>query len=842
MVTFNWTSTTLDPNGDVSALCHLDNGYIVALCRDSGSTAIWVSTNGGVSWSLMQTVSALLMVVCDLGSGTVIAADSNGYIWTSTNHGTSWTQAGSPVAASLSITSLLNLGSGVVLLGSGISTTAYIYRSTNSGASWTLVYTGSVAISVTSFAVLGTSIFGLSRWGYLYKSTNAGVTWTNPLQITAGTTWMQLLVTSSTDMFAVLTTGTFKGVYFSTNSGATWTLNGSSSILMPNANCSTALATVYGGRGSSADCEIWVSTNEGITSTELQQLDHPGYLSSVDSLIVLPSGNIIAGTSIGNVWLGNGAPTVTGVSPATGPLAGGTSVTITGTGFSGGSASVKFGSTNAASFTINSDTSITAVSPAGSAGTVDITVTSTYGTSATSSSDQFLYRTVISPVNMPYNNITGIEVSRTMQDAYWKCTVNIDGYTDFTNWSQVAPWVTDYLGNQQQVFLGVMPYAQHNVVRAANKTTLTAYSYDYALSHNPVPRSYWTTPAATDPGQIVSALLATITSGGTAIFTAASGNPEATPNWGTSTLPAKQFSWTEKTTIQDAINEMQAYCQMLFICTWPNGTPTGPIWYWIPQTALDTDFTTLPAGLTFTPGGVQIDAYTGVDITQKTSDGYNQVLARGQDSSGAYYECLIDSTGLIWYNGSSTSTYVTVPSGAPFTAAVIPVTYTDPANAAYNTQALVTARAKQLYQFLVAIPYVYKMDLIGRTDLRLYQKIQFTNFQAVNQSGVAEAVIPQNTWLRVVGITYKMQVTESGFDTRVSIQCTTDTYLQLSQKNLLVPVMGDNNPVTEIKNIATAVVNNQPKNKIGTITAVGSNNQVTVLCADGTTVTAVIPQ
>ena len=559
---------------------------------------------------------------------------------------------------------------------------------------------------------------------------------------------------------------------------------------------------------------------------------------TVDITLVWSSGSSVI--SAADQFTYETTPTVTGVSPALGVTTGNTSVTITGTGFLAATA-VKFGSVNAASFIINSDTSITAVSPAGSAGTVDITVTSTYGTSATSSADQFLYRTVISPVNMPYNNITGIEVSRTMQDAYWKCTVNIDGYTDFTNWSQVAPWVTDYLGNQQQVFLGILPYAQHNVVQAANKTTLTAYSYDYALSHNPVPRVYWTTDGVTDPGQIVKALLATITSGGTAIFTAASGNPEATPNWGTSTLPAKQFSWTEKTTIQDAINEMQAYCQMLFICTWPNSTPTGPIWYWIPQTALDTDFTTLPAGLTFTPGGVQIDAYTGVDITQKPSDSYNQVLVRGQDSLGNYYECLIDSTGLIWFNGTSTSTYVTVPSGAPFAAAVIPVTYTDPANAAYNTQALVTARAKQLYQFLVAMPYVYKMDLIGRTDLRLYQKIQFTNFQVINQSGIAEAAIPQNTWLRIIGITYKMQVTERGFDTRVSIQCTTDTYLQLSQKNLLVPVMGDN-PVTEIRNIVAAGINGLKKVKTGTITAIGSNNQVTVTSPDGTTTTAVVPQ
>ncbi|MGD0076731.1 MAG: IPT/TIG domain-containing protein, partial [Candidatus Binataceae bacterium] len=82
-------------------------------------------------------------------------------------------------------------------------------------------------------------------------------------------------------------------------------------------------------------------------------------------------------------------PAVTSISPNSGPTAGGTSVTITGANFTGATA-VKFGSTNAASFNVNSATSITATSPAGS-GTVDITVTTPGGTSVTSAADQFTY-------------------------------------------------------------------------------------------------------------------------------------------------------------------------------------------------------------------------------------------------------------------------------------------------------------------------------------------------------------------------------------------------------------------------------------------------------------------
>ena len=109
------------------------------------------------------------------------------------------------------------------------------------------------------------------------------------------------------------------------------------------------------------------------------------------------------------------APTVTAISPASGPISGGTTVTITGTGFATAGA-VKFGATVAA-YTINSNTQITATSPAGT-GTIDVTVTTSGGTSATTAGDQFTYVgaptvTAVSPASGPTSGGTTVTITGT---------------------------------------------------------------------------------------------------------------------------------------------------------------------------------------------------------------------------------------------------------------------------------------------------------------------------------------------------------------------------------------------------------------------------------------------
>src|SRR5205085_600698 len=85
------------------------------------------------------------------------------------------------------------------------------------------------------------------------------------------------------------------------------------------------------------------------------------------------------------------APTVSGVSPGSGSAAGGTSVTLTGSGFliSGKAAvtEVDFDKTAVTKdITVSDDGDLTVTAPAGTAGTtIHVTVVTSAGTSATSS-------------------------------------------------------------------------------------------------------------------------------------------------------------------------------------------------------------------------------------------------------------------------------------------------------------------------------------------------------------------------------------------------------------------------------------------------------------------------
>lgn len=84
-------------------------------------------------------------------------------------------------------------------------------------------------------------------------------------------------------------------------------------------------------------------------------------------------------------------PAILLLGPGSGPVAGGTTVTIAGTDFTGATG-VKFGNAPASSFTVESENRLTAVSPAAPGpGVVDVSVTTFAGTSPPTGFDRFEY-------------------------------------------------------------------------------------------------------------------------------------------------------------------------------------------------------------------------------------------------------------------------------------------------------------------------------------------------------------------------------------------------------------------------------------------------------------------
>jgi hypothetical protein len=116
----------------------------------------------------------------------------------------------------------------------------------------------------------------------------------------------------------------------------------------------------------------------------------------VDVTVTIPGSVSALSSNDRFTWTLAAAPAISGLSTTSGTTAGGIPVTITGTGFTGASA-VSFGSV-AATFTVNSDTSIsTTVPPRSATGTVHVRVTTPSGLSALVSADQFTYSAAAAP-------------------------------------------------------------------------------------------------------------------------------------------------------------------------------------------------------------------------------------------------------------------------------------------------------------------------------------------------------------------------------------------------------------------------------------------------------------
>ncbi len=158
---------------------------------------------------------------------------------------------------------------------------------------------------------------------------------------------------------------------------------GGTSVTIAGTNLAGATAVDFG----SAAADITSDSANSITATS------PPGTGTVDVTVTTPNGT--SPTSPADQYLYSLAtppPVLTAVSPDTGPVGGGNSVTITGTNLENAT-SIDFGQT-AGVITADSSTSVTATAPAGT-GTVDITVTTPSGTTTPVPADQYSFGTQV---------------------------------------------------------------------------------------------------------------------------------------------------------------------------------------------------------------------------------------------------------------------------------------------------------------------------------------------------------------------------------------------------------------------------------------------------------------
>jgi len=156
-------------------------------------------------------------------------------------------------------------------------------------------------------------------------------------------------------------------------------VSGGNSVTITGTNLTGATSVRF---GAAAAASFTVNSATRITATV-----PAGSAGSVDVTVTTLGG--VSVTSVADGYTYVAAPSVSAITPASGPAAGDTVVTITGTNLTDATA-VQFGTT-AATFLINSATQITATTPAGAAGIVDVTVTNSGGISATGAADRFTY-------------------------------------------------------------------------------------------------------------------------------------------------------------------------------------------------------------------------------------------------------------------------------------------------------------------------------------------------------------------------------------------------------------------------------------------------------------------
>ncbi len=415
----NWISLTLVPFNEnlTDVSCPASNFCVAASNYYQGTNFIsGIYVYNGSSWSTIPFISGdqidSISCVSNSFCMAVASSNSNGNFTTVAVefNGANWTQQATIGSMNLNDISCTSSSFCAAVGNNNGNATVSVFN----GSAWTTQQLASSSSDLTSISCTANNFCQTVG----YSTANSQVT---SLDFSYdGTTWTQVTISGvSTQIFnSVSCVGTTfctaVGQATAVFDGTSWTVTSLPSSISYIGQVSCVTSTFCQGLGFSTaqnSSQGVIVASIGTPCAKICPLNSaPWSIIYTSSDITLNYFSIscatvtfcvaTGGTNATNVILTYEVvtPSISSVVLSSGPIAGGSEVTINGEGFANVSA-VGFGSNASTSYTVVSSTQIVAVSPIG-AGTVNVTVTANGMTSATSVNDQYTYvQTIYNPVN-----------------------------------------------------------------------------------------------------------------------------------------------------------------------------------------------------------------------------------------------------------------------------------------------------------------------------------------------------------------------------------------------------------------------------------------------------------
>ncbi|MEV4510246.1 IPT/TIG domain-containing protein [Dactylosporangium sp. NPDC049525] len=473
----NATSYTVDGATQITA---------VSPAGTVGAKNVVVTTPGGTSTATPFTYAVPAPVVASLSPSSGSTLGGTSVVITGTNltaasavtfggvNATSFTVDSSTQITAVSPAGTAGAKNVVVTTPTGPSVAVtFTYQLPSAPVVSSLSPTTGTTLGGTSVVVTGTGFTGASA--VTFDGVNAtSYTVDSATQITAVS---PAGAAGARDVVVTTTGGSSTAVSFtyvtptpvvSSLSPTTGTTYGGTSVVITGTDLTAASAVTFGG--------VNATSFTVDSSTQITAVSPAGTAGAKNVVVTTPGGS---STAVSYTYVVP-TPVVSSLSPTTGTTLGGTSVTITGTGFTGASA-VTFDAVNATSFTVNSATQITAVSPARTAGAKDVVVTTAGGTSVAAT---FTYQLPPAPAVTSLSPTSGTNLGGT--------SVVITG-TSFTGASAVTfdgGNATSYTVDSATQITAVAPAHANGAVAVAvtgpGGTGSLASSYTYADPPAPV--------------------------------------------------------------------------------------------------------------------------------------------------------------------------------------------------------------------------------------------------------------------------------------------------------------------------------------------------------------------